>query len=224
MRIKRLARAALGVCALGLWSVAGASAAGFTPGSPGLGDPFFPFAGNGGYDVSNYALTLDYTPGTNQLAGAAVISARATQSLSRFDLDLRGFEISRLLVDGRAATFTRDGEQELVITPPAGIPSGTAFTVTIDYAGTPAVVTDPDQSIEGGVPTDDGAFVVNEPQGSPAWYPVNDNPRDTPPFASRITAPAGLTALATGVLVSSSTTGGKTTWAWRETDQMSTYL
>ena len=39
-------------------------------------------------------------------------------------------------------------------------------------------MTDPDFSIEGWVPTDDGAFVVGEPQGSPAWYPVNDNPRD----------------------------------------------
>src|SRR3954447_21408241 len=224
MRIKRLARAALGVCALGLWSVAGASAAGFTPGSPGLGDPFFPFAGNGGYDASNYALTLDYMPGTNQLAGTAVISARATQSLSRFDLDLRGFEISRLLVDGRAATFTRDGEQELVITPAAGIPSGTAFTVTIDYAGTPAVVTDPDQSIEGWVPTDDGAFVVNEPQGSPAWYPVNDNPRDKATYDFSVTVPAGLTVMANGVLVSSTTRGQKTTWVWRENDPMAPYL
>ena len=28
------------------------------------------------------------------------------------------------------------------------------------------------------MPTSDGAFVVNEPQGSPGWYPSNDNPRD----------------------------------------------
>jgi hypothetical protein len=65
-----------------------------------------------------------------------------------------------------------------VITPHAGLRAGQAFTVVVDYAGVPAVVTDPDQSIEGWVPTDDGAFVVGEPQGSPAWYPVNDNPRD----------------------------------------------
>ena len=45
-------------------------------------------------------------------------------------------------------------------------------------------MTDPDQSIEGWVPTDDGAFVVNEPQGSPGWYPVNDNPRDKATYDS----------------------------------------
>ena len=70
-------------------------------------------------------------------------------------------------------------------------PLGTAFTVTIDYAGTPAVVTDPDESLEGWVPTDDGAFVVGEPQGSPAWYPVNDNPRDKATYDFRVTVPAG---------------------------------
>jgi aminopeptidase N len=196
----------------------------FTPGSAGLGDPFFPNAGNGGYDVSHYALTLDYQPATNQLAGTAVIAAKATQNLSRFNLDLRGFGISRLLVDGVAATQTRDGDQELVITPSAGIRAGSTFTLTIDYAGEPQVVTDPDESIEGWVPTDDGAFVVGEPQGSPAWYPVNDNPRDKATYDFRITVPAGLTAMANGVLLSNQTSAGKTTWVWRETDPMAPYL
>src|SRR5215218_3147866 len=105
----------------------------FTPGSPGLGDPFFPLAGNGGYDVSHYSLTLSYEPATNQLAGTATITATATQNLSRFDLDLRGFAISQLDVGGRAATFTRDG-QELIVTPRTGIRDGTSFTVVVGYS------------------------------------------------------------------------------------------
>ena len=200
-----------------------AAAATFTPGSAGLGDPFFPLAGNGGYDVRDYDLTLDYDPAANRLRGTAKIAATATQDLSRFDLDLRGFEISRLLVDGRAASFARDG-QELVITPPAGLRSGRAFGVVVDYAGTPGVVTDPDGSIEGWVPTADGAFVVNEPQGSPAWYPANDNPRDKATFTFRVTVPDGLTVMANGVLVSDAVSAGKRTWVWREGDPMSPYL
>ncbi|HET8873475.1 MAG TPA: M1 family metallopeptidase [Gaiellaceae bacterium] len=201
-----------------------AGAAVFTPGSAGLGDPFFPNAGNGGYDVSHYSLTLGYEPASNRLAGSAVITATATQDLSRFDLDLRGFSISRLEVNGQAATFTREDEQELVITPSSGLGSGSQFTVTIDYAGTPPIVTDPDGSIEGWVPTDDGAFVVGEPQGSPGWYPANDNPRDKARYDFSVTVPEGLTALANGVLVSHVTTAGKTTWVWRETDPMAPYL
>ena len=184
----------------------------------------FPNAGNGGYDVQHYGLTLDYTPSSNQLTATAVISARATQDLSSFNLDLRGFAISRLLVDGAPAAHTRAGEHELVITPIPGLRAGSSFTVTIDYAGVPAVVTDPDTSIEGWVPTADGAFVVGEPQGSPAWYPVNDSPHDKATYRFRVTVPEGLTAMANGVLVSNATSGGKTTWVWRETDPMAPYL
>ena len=57
-----------------------AAAAAFSPGADGLGDPMFPQAGNGGYDVQHYALTLDYTPSGNQLTGTVVITARATQN------------------------------------------------------------------------------------------------------------------------------------------------
>ena len=33
-----------------------AQAVTFTPGAPGAGDPFFPLAGNGGYEVRHYSL------------------------------------------------------------------------------------------------------------------------------------------------------------------------
>src|SRR6266536_273148 len=156
----------------------------YVAGSSGVGDPFFPLAGNGGYDVSNYSLRLDYD---------------------------------------HATSFTRDG-QELVITPHPRLDAGDAFTVVVDYAGVPAVVTDPDQSIEGWVPTDDGAFVVGEPQGSPAWYPANDNPQDKATFDFAVSVPDGLTAMANGVLVSQTSSGGKTTFVWREGLPMAPYL
>ena len=136
------------------------------------------------------------TPSSRWPATAATTSptthSGSTGPPSRFDLDLRGFQISRLLVNGQAASFTRDG-QELVITPVAGLPAGQAFTVVVDYAGEPSVITDPDGSIEGWVPTDDGAFVVEEPQGSPGWYPVNDNPQDKATYSFGVTVPEGLT-------------------------------
>jgi aminopeptidase N len=195
----------------------------YVAGSAGLGDPLFPLAGNGGYDVSNYNLHLNYQPSTRRLAGAVTVSATATQNLSRFDLDLRGFTISRLAVDGRSASFRRDG-QELVITPHSPLRAHRRFTVTVEYAGVPEVVTDPDESIEGWVPTGDGAFVVGEPQGSPGWYPVNDNPRDKATFDFAVTVPAGLTVMANGVLVDSRTAGGTSTFVWRERIPMAPYL
>src|SRR4029450_284271 len=65
---------------------AGASPGG-SPGAPGIGDPYFPLDGNGGYDVKHYGLDIKYTPETDVLAGKATIRAKATQNLSAFNLD-----------------------------------------------------------------------------------------------------------------------------------------
>jgi hypothetical protein len=178
---------------------AAAPAAGqpFGAGAPGLGDPYYPLAGNGGYDVTHYSLDLDYERASNRLVATAVIAATATESLSRFDLDLRGFEISRLTVNGHPAGVVRDG-QELVVTPARGLSAGRSFVVRVEYAGQPTQVVDPDGSSEGWVLTPDGAFVANEPQGSPGWYPANDNPRDKATYDIGISVPEGITGIANG--------------------------
>ena len=207
-----------------LVAAAPAAADTFTPGSDGLGDPFFPNAGNGGYDVKHYSLDLDYERADNTLDARATIAAKATQNLSSFNLDLRGFEISDIDVNGRDARFSRSGEQELTVTPRSGLRAGLPFVVRIDYAGEPTEVIDPDDSSEGWVPTADGAFVVNEPQGSPGWYPANDNPRDKATYDFEVTVPAGITAIGNGRLVDKRTRNGKTTWHWVEDSPMAPYL
>jgi aminopeptidase N len=195
----------------------------FEPGSPGLGDPFFPLAGNGGYDVKHYSLDLGYVRAANQLDGEATIVAVADQNLSSFNLDLRGYDISDLEVNGRDATFTRDG-QELTVTPRHGLLRKLPFVVRVEYSGNPVPIQDPDESFEGWVPTDDGAFVVNEPQGSPGWYPANDNPQDKATFDIAVTVPEGITAIANGRLLSKKSRHGKTTWHWLEDSPMAPYL
>jgi aminopeptidase N len=205
--------------------LAAPAAADFSPGAPGAGDPYYPFAGNGGYDVSHYDLQLEFDRATNFLEGKAEIEARATHSLSRFNLDLRRFmEVSKVEVDGRRASFTPEGEHELVITPRKGIRNGKRFEVEVEYSGTPEPVIDPDGSSEGWIPTADGAFVVNEPQGSPGWYPVNDSPKDKATYDFEITVPAGIEAIANGVLEDRETKRGRTTWEWEERDPMAPYL
>ena len=201
-----------------------ASAERYVAGAPGTGDPFFPQAGNGGYDVRHYSLDLSYSPSENRLTGRVAIFARATQNLSRFNLDFRDFyAISRLTVNLKRASFSQSG-QELTITPRSKLRRGSGFVVIVEYAGQPQEVVDPDGSSEGWIPTDDGAFVVNEPQGAPGWFPVNDTPRDKASFDFAVTVPAGSTAMANGVLVSRRTRGDTTTWRWLATTPMASYL
>jgi aminopeptidase N len=199
------------------------AAAAFTPGAAGAGDPFFPNAGNGGYEVRHYSLKLDYEPQNEQLDGDATITARATQDLSSFNLDLRDLKVASVTVDGAAASFTRKG-QELTITPAAGLRRGREFTTRVVYGGHVNYVLDPDHSKDGWIPTDDGAFVVNEPQGTPTWFPSNDTPKDFATYEFAITVPEGRTALANGRLVSTTDNGDTTTWRWREDSPMVPYL
>ncbi|MCL2553236.1 MAG: M1 family peptidase, partial [Actinomycetia bacterium] len=62
---------------LGLLLAIPASAAGAGPGAPGIGDPYYPTYGNGGYDVSHYDLNLRYTPATDTLTGTTTLTATA---------------------------------------------------------------------------------------------------------------------------------------------------
>jgi aminopeptidase N len=220
--MKRLVRAVfLAVLALGA-STAPASASGVI-GAPGVGDPFFPLAGNGGIDVQDYSLRLAYDPATRRLDGIARLSIVATQDLRRFDLDLRAFDLGPVSVNGRRAGVLRDG-QELMITPRRPIRRGEAFSVVVPYSGVPETIVDPDTSVEGFVPTADGAVVVGEPQGSPGWYPVNDTPRDKATYTIQMTVPDGLTAVGNGALEGHFSHDGRTTFRWRERYPMAPYL
>ncbi len=203
---------------------AGASArTAFTPGAAGLGDPYFPLAGNGGYDAEHYDLRLAYDPGSGVLSGSAGMRARATQNLSRFDLDLSGLTVSSVKVDGRTAAFSRRG-QELVVTPARGLRSGRTFSVVVRYTGVPAAITDADGSTEGWVRTPDGAFVVGEPVGAMSWFPSNNAPSDKATYDLRMTVPKAISVWGNGVLRSSASSGGRTTYWWQQRQRISTYL
>jgi aminopeptidase N len=195
----------------------------FVKGSAGLGDPYFPQAGNGGYDARHYAIEFRYKPKSNFIRARTKILATASENLLRFDLDFRHLGITSLRVNGKKASFKRKG-QELKITPRQGLHKGRRFTVQVRYRGHPRPVTDPDGAADGWIPTDDGAFVASEPQGAPSWFPCNDYPTDKATYAIQATVPKGKTVVSNGALVSRATYGKHTTYKWREGSPMATYL
>jgi len=191
----------------------------FTPGAPGSGDPYFPDMGNGGYDVAHYDIALRYLPKTKGIQAVTTINARATQNLSRFDLDFLGpLKISSLKVNGKKARWKRTGAQELVITPPKGLRKGSRFTVKVAYSGVPKTINDPALGISGWAPTPDGGIMQNQPIGAATVYPVNDTPRDKATYSYSLTAPSNLTTLAGGDFLGKKSKHGFTTsrWAMRQ--------
>ena len=196
----------------------------FKPGAPGVGDPYFPMDGNGGYDVRRYLLRLRYQPADGRLAGVATITARASQSLSRFNLDLDGLQVWSVRVNGHRASWRRHAG-ELTINPKGvGLRRGQTFRTVVRYGGIPKLFSDEGIGQGGLFRTDDGALVAGQPHGASTWFPVNDHPTDKAAYTFRVTAPKSLQVVANGALTGRRSRDGFTTWTWKTGKPMASYL
>ncbi|CAB4712235.1 MAG: M1 family peptidase [Actinobacteria bacterium] len=225
LRRATLALTASAVLAAGL--TAGPSALSQTADAPATTarrgpDTLFPLQGNAGYDVRSYDVSMDYAPLTNLADAAVTIRATARKRLTSFHLDFAGPTISTVVVGGRPAAYRRDGD-ELIVTPATAVPQG-RFTTVVTYSGEPPEYTDADGSTEGWVRTTDGAVALGEPVGAMTWLPSNNTPADKATYTYRISVPNSYEVAANGDLVSRDTVGSSTTWTWRSSDPMSTYL
>lgn len=183
-------------------------------GAPGLGDPYFPADGNGGYDVTHYDVAIDYDPPTHFLRGTASVDARATQPLAQFNLDYTGPEVLMVTVNGQPAAFAHDGTQELVVTPLLPLPPGLPLRIVVDYAGQAA-----DTEGEGWTyAPSGGAFAVGQPHSASSWYPLNDTPLDKATFTLRAAVPADWEVMSTGERTGHEVRDGRlfTTWETRQ--------
>ncbi|MBK1785209.1 M1 family metallopeptidase [Prauserella cavernicola] len=194
-------------------------------GAAGIGDPYYPEDGNGGYDATGYDVSIGYNPDNGNLDGDTTVTARATQDLERFNLDLRGFTVSSVEVDGQPAEFAREGDFELVITPGEPLAEGSEFTTRVRYDGKPQDASSAQLGGNGWQRSESGgAFVLGEPQSGSYWYPVNEHPRDKATFRLTARVPQGWTAVSIGTQESSKTENGWTTSTWTEQEPVASYL
>src|SRR4051812_31769853 len=213
------------LASMALLVAAAPAAATPTPGAAGIGDPLNLTLGNGGYDVLHYDLDLRYATSdpAQPIDGDETIVARATQSLSRFDLDFGGDGIGSVRVNGRAASFTRDGE-ELVITPHRPLRNGKRFVVEIShFTATPTVPGD-DPASPAFFVTPDGSGTAPQPYYAHLIYPCNDHPRDKATFRFDFDVPEGTDAVANGVEAGQRTRDGRTRWSYVMRQPMATEL
>ena len=202
------------------------AAVGPSPGSPGLGDRLFPELGNGGYDALHYDVDLRYATSapTQPIDGTVTMVARATQALSRFDLDFAGASVGAVAVNGQQVSFGRVGG-ELVITPREPIRNGDTFLVTVShYVAVPTAPDNNDFSTEAFFYTPDGSATAGQPNFANYFLPSNDHPSDKATFDFRFDVPAGETAVANGVLAAKSTFRGRTHWVYVQRQPMATEL
>jgi aminopeptidase N len=196
-----------------------------TQGADGAGDAYYPTDGNGGYDVTDYHVSITYDPPSKKLDGDTVVTAKATADLGRFNLDLRGFEISSVEVDDKPATVERTGEHEVVITPGGAVPNGQTFRTRVRYSGVPEQAQNGNLGENGWqVSKSGGAFVAGEPHSASSWFPSNDTPRDKATFTLSAKVPDGWSVISNGREEPSRSDGGWTTYTWVEETRIATYL
>ena len=201
-------------------SVAASMATRPGPGAAGAGDAYFPRYGNGGYDVTRYDIHVRYRPRTHRLIGRTTVTARASQGLTRFNLDLV-LQPSEVRVNGRPAEFTHR-RHELTVHPASPLVKGSTFRVLVAYAGTPAAISF--NRVRPWLTAAGGAVAAGEPEIAAWWFPGNDHPSDKARYTVAITAPRSLQAISNGTLAHRRRNGATTTWSWRMRQPMASYL
>ncbi len=195
------------------------------PGADGIGDPFFPEMGNGGYDVQHYTLDLAIDTEANEVSGTATINAYATQDLSSFNLDFNTLTIEAVIVNDAPAAYAQEGN-ELIVTPVKPIANGDIFSVVVAYYGDPEAAAEVSGNIAGGWHNLNGNIhIFGEPSIAWMWYPVNGHPLDKATYTLHVTVDDPYMAVANGTLGDTVTNpDGTVTYTWQMNDQMASYL
>jgi aminopeptidase N len=197
---------------------------------PGLsiGDPYAPELGNEGYDVEAYSLILALDPAETNLEATVHISGVVTEpEQAILALDFVGFTVQEVLLDRRPVTYSRLGDK-LLIEPSLPLPQGQRFTISVTYEGAPVRRSSPyvgfTASLGMRFVAGESIYVLSEPDGSRFWFPNNDHPRDKATYRFEITVPAGLTAVANGLLLDQIDTETSSTFIWEHDFPMASYL
>ena len=186
-------------------------------GDDGIGDPYYPLMGNGGYDVLHYTIDLAVDMQQNIIAGSTTLDVVATQDLSQFNLDFSGLDISLITINGEEAEFARAG-RELTIIPVTMLSDADLFEIVVSYSG------EPGQS-GGWNYYGSGVMVAGEPISASGWYPVNEHPLDKSTYTFMITVDDQFDVGANGILEDTvENEDGTLTYVFEARDPMASYL
>jgi len=171
-----------------------------------------------GVDVLDYDLSLDLPDAGNMIGGYAVLAIRHTMRIDTLVLDLVGLTVDSVRIDKVRVPFARTPtEIHIPFRPNGKFP----VRVEIAYHGTVD---------DGLIVRTDGAgrwtgFGDNWPNRARHWIPSVDHPSDKATVSWSVSAPAGRTVVANGLLVDRTTLpNGRVRTRWRESHPIPVYL
>ena len=177
-----------------------------------------------GIDVADYAVTIDLPERNSTIDVRAVLAVRRTARIDTLVLDLVGLRVDSVLVDDRAARFTRT---DSVIRVAIDHVVRDSFSVAVRYGGEPK---------DGLIIRTDSlgrwtAFGDNWPNRARNWIPSVDHPSDKATVTWTVRAPSERKVVANGELVEETplpraASGGtaRTVTRWRESRPIPPYL
>lgn len=191
--------------------------------TPAEADAYYPENGDLSYDVRHYDLHLGYQPSGNQLRGRAVIDAVALTDVDELHLDLHRLRVTRVECDGPGVKRFAVRRGKLVVRTEEPLGRGDRFRLTVDYQGKPSPIRDGDDGA-GWEELADGVIVAGQPTGAPSWFPCNDRPSNKAAYTVTLTAPSAYHVVVNGTLMQRRRGAGSTTWTYRQSEPMATYL
>ena len=201
-----------------------------SPGAADIGDPLFPGLGNGGYDVAalhaRSRLRHDRL-GADDPAVVETIQARATQALSRFDLDFSGDSVASVTVDGRRAAFAARGRGARHHSGPSdrdhrALRRSASATPPARGRSAPRTPADLNKVVATAwFATPSGSITAAQPNGAHRIFPNNDVPvRPGDATRSARSRPPARPSWPTASCTGKRTPGGRTLWSYEEREPM----
>ena len=129
------------------------------------------------YDVTHQTLEFNVNPSVYNISGKVTTTFTALQNMSTLTFDLTNqLTVSSVIMNGNSLAFTQNSNNELVITLPTTLSTGSEGIVIVNYQGAPsqneqAFVT----STHNGTPV---LWTLSEPYGAKDWWPCKQDLND----------------------------------------------
>jgi aminopeptidase N len=151
------------------------------------------------YDITYHMLRFTVDPANYYISGVVTTTFTALSNLSTVTFDLTNqLTVSSITKDGTPLSFVQNTDNELVITLPSILNSGSSASVIISYSGAPANGEQAfTKAIHNGFPV---LYTLSEPYGARDWWPCKQDLNDKADSIDvYITAPSQYISVANGI-------------------------
>ena len=173
-------------------------------------------------DILHYKLSFDLFPEERKFDASATITATTRQNeMDTIQFDFYdNYKINSVEINGRLTDFVSKNKIISIIN---NYPITDTFEVKIDYSGSPESAGFSGFSFSK-INGTSLVYTLSEPTYASSWFPCNDFPVDKALLDIWITNDSSQVSVSNGILVDVEQKGSRTTYHWKTSYPISTYL